>query len=146
MVLLHHQQALILYIKQLIVPSLHPPSNPQNGWFIGINDGRQYWFFEDKWRYIQSYDTYVGLFISNKQPFTYLTTSIIPTPTGLPITSTNGLRILPSGQIYFLEGNTVRYITSWAVFAKYHFNPDALNCAQLKVNNISQYTLGAPIY
>ncbi len=65
---------------------------------------------------------------------------------GNPLGPDNGLLLhLPTGKVYFREGNVIRYIVSWEIFEKYHFNPDVLNWPQSRVTSINQYQIGAPI-
>lgn len=59
----------------------------------------------------------------------------------------NGLiHYVPKEEIHFREGNLLRYITSLAVFNKYHFSMAVVDWPLSQVPNLSSYQIGAPIY
>lgn len=120
--------------------------NALNGYLILPNSGQVFWCFENIYRHVESYETLTGLYKQNYERY-ILRQTTEPQPQGIPLGPNNGLLLLvPTGEVYFLEGNLIRHITSPAVFDKYHFNWDALNWPQSRVYSISQYQLGTPIY
>ena len=123
-----------------------PVTNANDGSFaFNRNNKYIYWCFEGKWRHIISNANYTLLF-SKGSYIDYAIPFSSVKKIGADLGDNCDLRILPSGAIYFLEGNLVRCISSWDVFNKYHFNSTTLKSPFTKVDNIMQYQLGAPIY
>ncbi|ASK29052.1 hypothetical protein CEY12_02535 [Chryseobacterium sp. T16E-39] len=89
------------------------------------------WGYRGKLRHIDSQATWDGLFSS--KPFTFEVNSFAEATErtgysiGNPLFIDNGLvRYVPTGRVYFREGNKLVYITSEAAFNRYHFSWDAV--------------------
>ncbi|MCS3868610.1 hypothetical protein J3D55_001526 [Chryseobacterium ginsenosidimutans] len=114
------------------------PSN--NGDFVktyynppgsSINLTMYYVKFQGVWRHIDSQVTWDGLFADHtfRYEFPSIETMVDVTQTsvGGPIYADNGLLQNPTtGEIFFREGNTLRWIPSMAIFNQYKFNPAAV--------------------
>lgn len=89
------------------------------------------WCYRGKLRHVDQQATWDGLFSSKS--FTFEVDSFAEAtartgyPVGAPLLIDNGLvRYVPTGYIYFREGNKLVYITSEAAFNRYHFSWDAV--------------------
>lgn len=111
----------------------------KEGSFIKMIDyqgGEHYiWIFRGKMRHITSLLTWNGLWNKDKRKFssTYNTDwgsihFFTQRPLGTPLSENNGLReSIEDGRVFFIENNTLSYITSPDVFNNvYKFNRNAI--------------------
>lgn len=96
-----------------------------------VNYTMYYIKFQGYWRHIDSPMTFDGLFTDHtfRYEFPSIQTMVEVTQTsvGAPIYADNGLLQNPNtGEIFFREGNNIRWIPSMAIFNQYKFNPSVV--------------------
>lgn len=129
------------YIIDRQIKMINEVPAPQNGTFMrNESTGQVYIVMDGKLRYIPNQSVLYGLFEFNESMLNhYSNMDISKFPFGASISPDNGLiNNIPSGIVYFREGNLIRRIPNMEVKSRYHFNWNSIR----NVNGINGYTVG----
>lgn len=129
------------YILDRQIKMINEVPAPQNGTFLrNESTGQVYIVMDGKLRYIPNQSVLYGLFEFNESMLNhYSNDEISKFPMGSAISPNNGLiNNIPSGVVYFREGNLIRRIPTWEIKTRYHFNWNSVQ----NVSNINGYTVG----
>jgi len=129
--------------------SLGPNDDPrQDGAFIkNYDNGKVYIKFEGKLRHVMSLQTLEGLFKRSEiEIFPANSQSLLTNANatmGEPIGPDNELiNHVPTGKVYFREGNIIRHIPTMPILNRYRFDLGNVR----HVSDISNYTEHQPIF
>ncbi|MCT4223148.1 hypothetical protein HZP43_12360 [Elizabethkingia anophelis] len=133
-------------------PDIGPSPGPQplkeafNGTFIHIKDSKKVFFmFEGEARYIQSLDTYNGIFNQNGliSRFYLPDESYLQVKIGKDLTpDCDFRRDITTNRLYLREGNVLMHINGSNILRIYNFNKSAV---QHKINGTAGYIIGQEI-
>nr|WP_315422112.1 MAC/perforin domain-containing protein [uncultured Pedobacter sp.] len=135
------KEAVERYIIARQIKMINEVPAPQNGTFMrNESTGQVYIVMDGKLRYIPNQSVLYGLFEFNESMINhYSNDEISKFPMGSAISPNNGLiNNVPSGVVYFREGNLIRRIPTWEIKTRYHFNWNSIQ----NVSNINGYTVG----